>query len=248
MAQPGAPLDLGQRELDVPERYRGDGDEPVGGGRSPVAEKIVVGGHALGHHLPVAKPQEVAVAEPAHVGIQDLGPDALAVHEFQPGVGVVHGRGDLVVGLGDLQRHETVEPGHRVIARRPQRLPVHHPGVPPVHPLNMGHLVVQTGWHPRRPHIRRLGQVGVHVDHLEPLKQISAHGVAFLLWALRRRVGCRGRRLGGRGLVLGRGRFRRRRAGCRRGYRGTPAGGRRSGGRRFRPAGRPGAGCRRLPG
>ena len=49
-----AAVQLGDGEVDVPERQGGDGDEPVGGGAAPVGEEVVVGPHAGEHEVAVA--------------------------------------------------------------------------------------------------------------------------------------------------------------------------------------------------
>ena len=80
-----APLDLGHRGVEVPERGGHHRDEPVGVGRGPVAQEVVVGPHADELQLVVAEAEEPLAAEAGHVGVEHLGPDADLVHVGEPG-------------------------------------------------------------------------------------------------------------------------------------------------------------------
>ena len=85
---PDATLELGHREVDVPEGQRGHGEQAGGVGAAPVGEEVVVRAHARVDEVAVAEAEEVAVAETAHVRVQHLRVDALLVEERQPRGGV----------------------------------------------------------------------------------------------------------------------------------------------------------------
>ena len=171
-----AAVQLGDGEVDVPERQGRDGDEPVGGDARPVGEEVVVGPDAVEREVALRRESgEVAVPEATHVRVQHLGVDPLLVEERDPLLGVVHGRGDLVVGRRHLRRQHAVVAGHRVVAGRAEELAVGHPDVAAVLALDVGHAVVQRGGHAGGPHVGRLGQVGVDVDDVVAVEQVG-HG------------------------------------------------------------------------
>ena len=168
-----AALQLADREVDVPERDRGDREQPLGIGAAPVVEEVVVRAHALRDELGVAEAQEVAVPEAADVRVEHLRADALAVEEREPGVGVVHRVGDLVERLRDRHRHDAVEPGHGVVAGVAEALAAGHPHVVAVDALDVRHDVVQRRRHARDPRVGRLGEVGVDVDDGDAVEEIG---------------------------------------------------------------------------
>ena len=168
--------DLGNREIDVPERHGGNADKPIAVSTGPVRHPIVEGPHALLDHLGFTHLHEVGVTETADIGVEHLGKYALIVHELESFVTVVHRRMDLVEGIGNLQGHEAVKACHRIETGLPQTVAVAHPYVLSVDTFHMGDLVVHRGRGSRRPHVGWFGYMGIDVNDIEAFEEIcGAH-------------------------------------------------------------------------
>ena len=96
----GQPLDLGDREVDVPQRHDAHGDEaPVGAGAPLLDDEVVVGPDAGQGQVLVLREGEGLPAEAdEHVGVADRRLDARGVHVGQPGGRVVEALAHVVVG------------------------------------------------------------------------------------------------------------------------------------------------------
>ena len=118
--------------------------------------------------------EPVRRAEAADVRVQHLRADALLVLEREARdripCAVVH----LVVGRRPVGQH-AVEPGHRGLARDPEPLVARDPAVHAVDMDDVGDGVAPLRRDPRRPHVGRLGEVRVDVDHREPLEEGGRH-------------------------------------------------------------------------
>ncbi len=167
-AMPGgrAALDLLHARVDVPERHRHDRDQATRVGRSPVAQEVVVGLDAGELERVVLDLQELLAAEPGDVGVEHLGPDALAVHVLQAGAGVV--RRWMHVLIGGRSAGKRLRPAGK--GGDPGGVDLHPIQQPDVETLVVTHhmrdVVAVLGRHPRRPHITWLGDVRVAIDDL----------------------------------------------------------------------------------
>ncbi len=138
--------------------------QPVGVGRTPLGEKIVVGAHAGELQFGILEIEELLRSEPGDVGVQDLGPDPHLVHVLEALVGVVGGGRAVVVALPGHHLTFGVDAGggdpHCV-----DLCALEHPDVPALVVANhMGDVVPPLRRHPGSPHICGLGDVGVGVD------------------------------------------------------------------------------------
>ena len=164
--------------LDVPEGHGHDRDEAVGFDAGPFDQEVVVGADAFEAQGLVGQGEEVAAAEAADVGVDDLGVHAVFVHPLEP----LADFPGAVVGL--LQ-------GRRVVGRR--GFPAGHRGAGGGHELLAAHdpavlvdFVVEDdvgdevaplfGGDAIRPQVFGLGHVGVGVDHLDSVADHLGHG------------------------------------------------------------------------
>ena len=188
VAELDAALQLGDREVDVPERQRGDREQPVGVGAAPVGEEVVVGAHALARR---ARGRRGAGSSRSRTRPRSgRAPGAwmpCSSRNAQARVGVVHRRGDVVEGLRDRHRHDAVPAGHGVVAGCAEAFAARHPHVVAVDALDVRHLVVHRRGHAGRPHVGGLGEVGVDVDDGDAVEEVGAHDLALRV----RGVGCR---------------------------------------------------------
>ena len=166
----GAALELAHVGVDVPERHRHDGDQPSRVGRRPVTQEVVVGLDADELERVIVDLQEFLAAEAGDVRIEHLRPDAVAIHQLQPGVRVV--RGGVHVLVGRRSAGERFGPAGE--CRDPGRVDLHPVQEPDVDTGVVAHhmrnVVDVAGRHPSGPHVPRLGDVGVAVD------DVVAHG------------------------------------------------------------------------
>ena len=177
----GTALDLLHGLANIPERCRHDGNQSLRIFAAPIDEKVVVGAHALEHELGLLQPQETPRTEPAEVGIEDLGVDALFVHQREAGLGVVGARRNVVVAVRDIGE-APVEARHGVEAGAAAHLVADHPKVAPVDFLDVGDEVAPFARHARRPHVGGLGDMRVGVDDLEPIEDALSHALPSLGW------------------------------------------------------------------
>ena len=170
-------LHLVNAGLHVPEGHGHDRDEPLRLDRCPVDEEVVVGADAVEAQLVIGELEEVARAEAADVRIDDLGVHAVLVHALQaladfPGA---------VVGFleaGRVVRRRRLPAGHGGAGRRHELLAAHDPAI--LVDLRVeDHVRHEVAPLLRRdpigPQRLRFGDVGVRVDHLDPVADHLSH-------------------------------------------------------------------------
>jgi hypothetical protein len=139
------------------------GKQPTEIGGAPFEEEVVVGAHAHELELVVVHGEEVLAPEPAHVRIEDLGPDAGFVEVVQSRRGVVGAR--VAVGIGRrVFRGEHRPTGRRGDPDRADPPVLQHPDVLPVDALDVRYRSHELLRDTRRPDVRRFGDMAVGVD------------------------------------------------------------------------------------
>ena len=173
----GTTLHLGQGGGQIPERQRGHGQEPVGCGAGPLGLIVVVGLQKLERHAEVVGLLKQSRVEEGHVGIEDLGKDAVFVHSGQAGlgfprpwVGVTPALGMIGWVLGPTGLGGRPDRGDALVADDPGFFAVG------VVPCDVGDEVAPTARHPRGPEIRRLDKMGIGVDDTESVHDRSTQG------------------------------------------------------------------------
>jgi len=174
MALRGRSLDLLNGLLDTPEGQRDHRQQAVRVRARPIDEEIVVGPNALEHQRRLLEPQKAPRPEAAEIGIEDHRVDALLVHQLQSRMRVVGRLRDVVVAHRNVRIGVMVS-RHRVEAGPAGGLIADEPHVATVDSADVGNLVAPLARDARGPDFRRLGDVGVDVDHLVTIEELSGH-------------------------------------------------------------------------
>jgi hypothetical protein len=170
-----AALDLVHPGIDIPEGARHHGDEALRIGAAPLDQEVVVGLHALEHELGIPDLEEGLGPEAAGVGVENLGMDAVVVHQGQTRLGVP-GRGrTLVEGHAALGKRAVVAGRGHEAGAHARVLAAHDPDVPALDALEMGDGIAPFRRQPGGPGVGRLGDVGIGVDGAVPIEERDGH-------------------------------------------------------------------------
>ena len=172
VAEVGHPSQFSDGRVDVPERQKGQGNEAFRVDAAPLHLEVVEGADA-GQRQVLVQVHERPGKETEQVGVEDLGRNAVAVHDPEAGLGVPSaGIGFLEAGGGGGE--ELLPPGVGLVLDAENETVADQPAVPApfLVPDHTRGAVKQLSRQPARPEVGRLGDVAVHIDDGDQL----AHG------------------------------------------------------------------------